>query len=145
MTLAGAILEGPSEDTLKPLAVSALSTFLPMLRDPSNVVRDSVAWLVGHICDTVPSSIDASVLPGLLEALYVSLDDEPRVAKNICWVGVLLDVTVLNVQSIVSLVEVVFEAAQNDAQESDIVETYALSSAYGTMVGKLLEVAQRFV
>jgi len=126
----GSVLEGPSEATLQPLCVQALTSFLPMMKDPSPVVRDSIGWLLGHMIDLVPNSVDESTMPTLLEALYASLDDEPRVAKNICW-------------TITSLVEVVYEAAQEKNPESDEILTYGLSGAFGTIVAKLLEVANR--
>lgn len=66
--------------------MQAFQSFIPMLKDVSPVVRDSAAWVFGHMCDLVPDAVDPSILPQLLEALYASLDDEPRVAKNVCWV-----------------------------------------------------------
>ena len=47
-------------------------------------------------------------------------------------------------QTITSLAEVCYESAQTLVQESDTVFTYALSSAFSTIVGKLLQVANRF-
>ena len=82
----GAVLDGPSEEVLTPLAKQALPTFLPMLKDPVTMVRDSAAWLLGHVFDLVSNVVDASNLNPILEALHGSLDDEPRVAKNACWV-----------------------------------------------------------
>jgi hypothetical protein len=120
-----------------------------MLKDPTPVVRDSVAWLFGHICDLVPDAVDASVIPSLLEALYGSLDDEPRVAKNVCWVRVMIIEPLMSghflvsSQTISSLAEVAHEVAQNAQPESDTVPTYALSAAYSTIVGKLHQVATR--
>ena len=63
-----------------------MPTFLPMLKDESVNVRDSAAWLLGHVCDLVSDAIPEATLQPLLEALYAALDDEPRVAKNVCWV-----------------------------------------------------------
>ena len=51
----------------------------------------------------------------------------------------------LLLQTISSLAEVCYESAQATYQDSDVVPTYVLSSAFGTLVGKLLQVANRYV
>jgi importin subunit beta-1 len=84
--LAGAIAEGPDENVLCPIAKQAIPSFLLMLRDQEVVVRDSAAWVVGHVCELVPNVLDMGLLGSILEAFFSSLDDQPRVAKNICWV-----------------------------------------------------------
>ncbi len=68
--------------------LQALGTFVGLLQDAHAVVRDSAAWVVGHIADLLPSVIDHTALTPVLTAFFNALDDEPRVAKNVCWVCV---------------------------------------------------------
>ena len=111
------------------------------------MVRDSAAWLLGHVFDLVSNVVDASNLNPILEALHGSLDDEPRVAKNACWVWILthaLSPTISSLQSLNSLIEVLYEDAANANPEGDVPVTYALSPAFSTIVGKLLQIANRY-
>jgi hypothetical protein len=64
-----------------------IGAFLGMLSDAVSVVRDSAAWVIGHMAELVPSVIDQTTLPVILQAFFTALDDEPRVAKNVCWVS----------------------------------------------------------
>ena len=50
-------------------------------------VKDTTAWVIGRICEHVPSAAlsDQTILP-LLNTLVASLGAEPRVATNVCWV-----------------------------------------------------------
>ena len=57
--------------------------------DDSTVqVKDTTAWVIGRICEHVPSAVltDQTILP-LLNTLVNSLTAEPRVATNVCWVS----------------------------------------------------------
>ena len=57
------------------------------MKDPSVVVRDSVAWTLSRICEQVPeAAFKGANLDNLLNALMENLDSEPRVATNVCWV-----------------------------------------------------------
>ena len=67
-------------------SLQAIPSLLGMLKDGVAVVRDSAAWIIGHMCDLVSNVIDETNLGQILQAFFFSLDDEPRVAKNICWV-----------------------------------------------------------
>ena len=61
---------------------------LALMKDPSMVVRDSVAWALSRICDQTPdAALNEANLENLLNALIENLDSEPRVATNVCWVS----------------------------------------------------------
>ncbi|XP_022788287.1 importin subunit beta-1-like [Stylophora pistillata] len=86
----GSILEGPDPQALQPYADKALPTLLHLMRDQSVVVRDSVAWTLGRICEILPQVvIGGKFLEPLVESLLESLKAEPRVAANVCWVSCL--------------------------------------------------------
>ena len=58
------------------------------MADESVVVRDSVAWTLGRICEIIPQVVLVDqILPKLIDTLLVGLDGEPRVAANVCWVS----------------------------------------------------------
>ena len=59
------------------------------MKDESVVVRDSVAWTLGRICELLPQVAIDNFLQLLVETLLVGLDAEPRVAANVCWVSCL--------------------------------------------------------
>lgn len=60
---------------------------LNLMKDPSMVVRDSVAWALSRICDQIPEAVLTTAnLENLLNVLIENLDSEPRVATNVCWV-----------------------------------------------------------
>jgi len=59
------------------------------MNDESVQVKDTTAWVIGRICEHVPSAVltDQFVIP-LLNTLVNGLAAEPRVATNVCWVSV---------------------------------------------------------
>ena len=82
------MLEGPDPECLKPHVTQIAGPLIALLRDESVVVRDTVAWTLGRICELLPEAVlNDAVFQPLLEALVTSLDAEPRVAANICWVS----------------------------------------------------------
>lgn len=63
-----------------------MPTLIELMYDTSVVVRDTVAWTFGRICELVPAAaINETFLNPLLEAFVVGLKQEPRVAANVCW------------------------------------------------------------
>ena len=51
-------------------------------------VKDTTAWVIGRICEHVPSAVlTAQTILPLLNTLVASLEAEPHVATNLCWVG----------------------------------------------------------
>ena len=63
-----------------------MPSLIELMQDPSVVVRDSVAWTLGRICEILPQIAIDHFLQPLVEALLAGLDSEPRVAANVCWV-----------------------------------------------------------
>lgn len=87
--ISGSILEGPDPTTLKQLVDQALPMLIESLKDPSVIVRDTGAWTIGRVCEILPEAvINEQYLNPLLHALVEGLDTEPRVASNVCWVGI---------------------------------------------------------
>jgi importin subunit beta-1 len=118
----GSIMEGPSEDKLKPLVVQALPMLLTTMNsDPNVLVKDTCAWSVGQICDYHASSIPPEMLTPLLQALMAGLDLQPRVSANVCY------------------------AIHNLAQsfESEGGPTNPLSQFFSPVAEKLLQITER--
>ena len=59
---------------------------IKLMKDDSVIVRDSVAWTLGRICEILPQVALENYLQPLIETLLDGLDAEPRVAANVCWV-----------------------------------------------------------
>ncbi|XP_020607239.1 importin subunit beta-1-like [Orbicella faveolata] len=125
----GAILEGPDPKALQPYAAVATPMLINLMGDESVVVRDSVAWTLGRICEILPQVVIENNLQLLVETLLTSLEAEPRVAANVCW-------------AFNSLGEAAYDAAQVSEDEEEP-QTYALSTWFQQIVGKLLEVTDR--
>lgn len=126
----GCILEGPDPSNLKPVVEQAMPMFIELMSDESVVVRDTVAWTIGRVCELNPEAVvNENYLKPLLEALVKGLSAEPRVASNVCW-------------AFNSLAEAAFEAAETP-EEGQEPETYCLSSYFEIIVSKLLETTER--
>ena len=83
----GSILEGPDDTILSPLVIDAFTILIQLLRDPCVVVKDTVAWTLGRICELLPNTVlGQPYFDSLLVNLIECLDEEPRVAANVCWV-----------------------------------------------------------
>lgn len=118
----GCILDGPSQDKLKPLVIRAFTPILSFFRDPQPHVKDTAVWTVGRICDVLPDIINEDLLPVLMANLLQSLDDAPQIAAHVCWA----------VHNLAGAVEV---------DSSD--DTSPLSKYFEPAVGKLLMVSER--
>lgn len=97
----GALLEGPDETKLVALVKQALPALLALMKDPKAEVRDSIAWVLGRLCDVLPEPI---LQPGTIEqvaqALGMGLGMETRVASNVCWaIGPLYEASALAFKS----------------------------------------------
>lgn len=58
-----------------------------MMRDPVINVKDTVAWTLGRVSDVLVDCINPDVhLHGLISALVLGLQDNPRIVSNCCWV-----------------------------------------------------------
>lgn len=126
----GSILEGPDPANLKPVVEQAMPMFIELMSDESVVVRDTVAWTIGRVCELNPeAAVNEAYLKPLLEALVKGLSAEPRVASNVCW-------------AFSSLAEAAFEAAEV-TEENQEPNTYCLSGYFEVIVAKLLETTER--
>lgn len=125
----GSILEGPDPNALKPYATMAMPMLIKLMKDQSVVVRDSVAWTLGRICEILPQVAIENYLQSLIETLLEGLDAEPRVAANVCW-------------AFNSLGEAAYDAAPVPDDEEEP-QTYALSVYFSQIVEKLLGVTDR--
>lgn len=135
----GSILEGPDTDKLKPLVEQVLPVLMELTEDPNVVVKDTAAWTLGRVCDTVPAAaLSEHQLPCLLRCLVTALNAEPRVAANICW-------------AISSLSERAYEAARTVSggdsgaliDGGDDPDSYCLSPYFADIVGRLLATTER--
>ena len=82
----GSVLEGPPPEKLKPFIDQAMPVIITRLGDQSVAVRDTAAWFVGRACDIVPeAAINENYFERLLQAMVQGLQDQPRVAQNMCW------------------------------------------------------------
>lgn len=82
----GSILDGPDPTVLTPLVTQALPILIEMTRDENILVKDTVAWTLGRICDLLIVALkpDEHLHP-LISALVTSLEDKPRIVANCCW------------------------------------------------------------
>ncbi|KAL5520367.1 hypothetical protein ACEPAG_9591 [Sanghuangporus baumii] len=82
----GSILDGPDPAVLAPLVIQALPILIEMTRDENVLVRDTVAWTLGRICDLNVTALkpDEHLQP-LISALVTALNDKPRIVANCCW------------------------------------------------------------
>lgn len=125
----GAVLDGPNEGTLQPLISEALPPLMELMRDPTPAVRDSLAWVLGRICDLLPNCVCGEMLVPVTQCLMAGLEMEPRVATNVCWAFAPLS-----------------EAAFNNAKDQSGGEqpaSYGLSPALQEIVAKLLQTTER--
>lgn len=82
----GAIMEGPDEKMLGPLVKQALPVLIGMMDDKVVQVRDSTAYALGRICESVPDAIDPDThLPPLITSLFTGLSSNPKMASSCCW------------------------------------------------------------
>ncbi|KAI9766932.1 MAG: karyopherin beta [Geoglossum simile] len=82
----GAIMEGPEDKMLDPLVKQALPVLIGMMDDKVVQVKDSAAYALGRICESVSEAIDPNEhLPVLIQCLFTGLSDNPKMASSCCW------------------------------------------------------------
>ncbi|KAH9990849.1 karyopherin Kap95 [Russula vinacea] len=82
----GSILVGPDPTVLTPLVNQALPILINMMSDPQLQVKDTTAWTLGRICESLITSIKPDVhLHALVSALVAGLQDSPHIIANCCW------------------------------------------------------------
>lgn len=126
----GSILEGPTPGRLEQTLAPAMNILINMFNDPSVAVRDSTAWCIGKVCETVPRlAFESTIFPQLLNRLITGLEAPPRVATNVCW-------------AISHLVSACYDQAEVD-EDNGNVPTYQLSGRFQEMVQKLMQTTDR--
>lgn len=127
----GSILEGPDPASLKPLVESAMPVIIELLRDESPAVRDTAAWTIGRVCETLPEvALQQDYLIPLLTGLAEGLSAESRVAANVCW-------------ALSSLAESAYEIASDQAGQGGEPKTYILSQYFNAITERLLVTSSR--
>lgn len=127
----GSILEGPDPEALAPIVLEGMPFLLALMKDPSMLVRDSVAWALSRICDQTPdAALNKANLENLLKALIENLDSEPRVATNVCW-------------AFSSLADAAFENAQPTSDDDEEPTTYVLSDKFQFIITKIIQTGDR--
>ena len=82
----GAVMEGPDDKMLDPLVKQALPVLIGMMDDKVVQVKDSAAYALGRITESVPEAIDADThLAPLITALFAGLTSNPKMAASCCW------------------------------------------------------------
>ncbi|CAG0916344.1 unnamed protein product [Notodromas monacha] len=122
----GSILEGLSNEKLKPMMDEALMPVLMnFMSDTSIQVRDT--WLGPWVeyVNTWTSTLNSEVLTALPNAFCVSLSDEPSVAANVCW-------------ALKSLSFAAYMAVQTSDKESIEPDAYPLLPFFHILMQKLL-------
>eukprot|EP01038_Epipyxis_sp_PR26KG_P008524 gene8524-11521_t len=82
----GTILDGPSDEKLKPLVFQAMPILINCLKDSSKLVRETSAWTIGRICELHKSALSPEILPPMVTGLASALDDpSAKVASQACY------------------------------------------------------------
>jgi importin subunit beta-1 len=127
----GSIIEGPTVEKLKPIVEQAMGMFIQLLKDQSVIVRDTAAWTIGRICETVPEAvINETSLQPLLEGLVIGLSAEPRVATNACW-------------ALSSIAIAAMDMARPQDDDEATPDTYILTKYFEPIIEKLLATTER--
>ncbi|KAK9709325.1 karyopherin Kap95, partial [Basidiobolus ranarum] len=82
----GSILNGPDPQLLEPLVAQAFPVLIELMTDQVVQVKDTAAWTLGRVCDSLIECIKPDVhLNSLVTALVHGLNDSPRIVSNCCW------------------------------------------------------------
>jgi importin subunit beta-1 len=55
------------------------------MSDPIVQIKDTAAWTLGRICETLVTTIQPQELQSIVQAVINGLNDNPRVASNCAW------------------------------------------------------------
>jgi len=125
----GSILVGPDPTVLTPLVNQALPILIGMMTDPQSQVKDTTAWTLGRICESLITSIKPDVhLHALVTALVAGLRDSPHIIANCCW-------------ALMNLADGLFELYESSEEQN----TGPLSPYFEGIVGALLQVTETYV
>lgn len=82
----GAIMDGPDEKTLDPIVKQALPILISMMEDSHLQVKDSTAFTLGRITESISDAIDpATHLEPLVSSLFGGLMSNAKIASSCCW------------------------------------------------------------
>lgn len=125
----GSILVGPDPTVLTPLVNQALPILINMMSDPQSQVKDSTAWTLGRICESLITSIKPDVhLHALVSALVAGLQDSPHIIANCCW-------------ALMNLADGLYELYEASEEQN----AGPLSPYFEGIVGALLQVTETYV
>jgi importin subunit beta-1 len=125
----GCILVGPDPTVLTPLVNQALPILISMMSDPQSQVKDTTAWTLGRICESLITSIKPDVhLHALVSALVAGLQDSPHIIANCCW-------------ALMNLADGLYELYESNEEQG----SGPLSPYFEGIVGALLQVTETYV
>jgi len=125
----GSILVGPDPAVLTPLVNQALPILINMMSDPQSQVKDTTAWTLGRVCESLITSIKPDVhLHALVSALVAGLQDSPHIIANCCW-------------ALMNLADGLYELYESSEEQSN----GPLSPYFEGIVGALLQVTETYV
>ena len=125
----GSILVGPDPAVLTPLVNQALPILINMMSDPQSQVKDTTAWTLGRICESLITSIKPDVhLHALVSALVAGLQDSPHIIANCCW-------------ALMNLADGLYELYESSEEQG----AGPLSPYFDGIVGALLQVTETYV
>jgi len=125
----GSILVGPDPTVLTPLVNQALPILINMMSDPQSQVKDTTAWTLGRVCESLITSIKPDVhLHALVSALVAGLQDSPHIIANCCW-------------ALMNLADGLYELYDSSEEQSN----GPLSPYFEGIVGALLQVTETYV
>ena len=83
----GSVIGGPDEETIAPIINEALGVLIEGTRDENVMVRDTTAWTLAKIAESHAECLTTGegVYEAVVTSWIASLDDEPRVAHNVCF------------------------------------------------------------
>lgn len=55
------------------------------MSDPCVQIKDTAAWTLGRICETLIGTLQPGELQSIVQAVINGLNDNPRVASNCAW------------------------------------------------------------
>ncbi|VDB89957.1 unnamed protein product [Peniophora sp. CBMAI 1063] len=86
ITALGSIIAGPAPSTLMKSVNAALPILFDLMGDPHAGVRETTSWVLGRICQNLPTYLDpADHIPKLVAVLTRGLHAEERITNNCCW------------------------------------------------------------
>eukprot|EP00732_Lithocolla_globosa_P000588 Lithocolla_globosa_v1_NODE_202_length_5196_cov_7.727290.p1 type:complete len:857 gc:universal NODE_202_length_5196_cov_7.727290:2583-5153(+) len=87
ITCFGAIMIGPTNDTLSLVVSQALPVIMDAMKDKHSLVKESAAWTLGRIADVMGSFfVEQDQLQNLISLLLTGMSEEAPIAANCAWV-----------------------------------------------------------